>query len=184
MISWFIHVAANGIASFFFMSANYSVILYICNHIFFIHSFVDGHLCYFHVLAIVNSTFMNIRGTFTFLNYSFVCIYSQEWDCCLSFFEECPYHFPQWLCQFTFPQTVQDISLSTTTSIALVICKFFNDGHSSVKWYLIVVSICISLIISNLEYLFMSYCFILVFYESICLYTLWRHSICFLYNAV
>ena len=78
MISWFIHDAANGIASFFFMAANYSVIVYICNHIFFIHSFVDGHLCYFHVLAIVNSTVMSIRGTFTFLNYSFVCIYTQE----------------------------------------------------------------------------------------------------------
>ena len=78
MISCFIHVAANGIASFFFMAEKYSLILYICNHIFFIHSFVDGHLCYFCVLTIVNSTVMNIRGTFNFLNYSFVCIYTQE----------------------------------------------------------------------------------------------------------
>ena len=44
MISWFIHVAANGIASFFFMAEKYSLILYICNHIFFIYSSVDGHL--------------------------------------------------------------------------------------------------------------------------------------------
>ena len=29
-------------------------------HIFFIHSSVDGHLRYFHVLVIVNSAAMNI----------------------------------------------------------------------------------------------------------------------------
>ena len=30
-------------------------------HIFFIHSSVNGHLCFFHVLAIVSSAAMNIE---------------------------------------------------------------------------------------------------------------------------
>ena len=46
-----IHVAANGIITFFFM-ANFIVYRY---HIF-IHSSVDGHLGSCHVLPIVNST--------------------------------------------------------------------------------------------------------------------------------
>ena len=35
-------------------------------HIFFIHSSVDGHLGYFHVLSVVNSDAMNIGMSVTF----------------------------------------------------------------------------------------------------------------------
>ena len=50
-------------------------------HIFFILSFVDGHLGCFHVLAIVNSAAMNIGVHVSFLNYAFLWEYAQEWDC-------------------------------------------------------------------------------------------------------
>ena len=40
-------------------------------HIFFIHSFVDGYLGGFHVLAIVNSAAVNIRVHVSFFQFWF-----------------------------------------------------------------------------------------------------------------
>ena len=50
-------------------------------HIFFIHSSVYGHLGCFHVLAILNNAAMNIWGACVFLNYDFLRVYVQAWDC-------------------------------------------------------------------------------------------------------
>ena len=49
-------VAADGIISFFLMAEQHSIVY--MNHIFFIHSSVDGHVGYFHFLAVVNSAAM------------------------------------------------------------------------------------------------------------------------------
>ena len=49
--------------------------------IFFIHSSVDGHLGCFHVLGIVNSAAVTL-GCMYLLNYDFLWVYAQEWDCC------------------------------------------------------------------------------------------------------
>ena len=53
------HVAANGINSSFLMADYYSIVYRY--HIFLIHSFVDEHLGWFNVLAIVNSAVINIQ---------------------------------------------------------------------------------------------------------------------------
>ena len=50
------------------------------------HSSLGGHLGCFHVLATVNSAAMNTGAhvsfsMFIFLNYSFIWVYAQDWDC-------------------------------------------------------------------------------------------------------
>ena len=94
--------------SHLFMAKQYSTV-YIF-HVFFIHSSVNGHLTCIHVLAIVTSTAMNTRGARIFSNQSSLQIHTQDWDCWIiwqfyfQLFKEPPPCFPQWLCQFTFPE--------------------------------------------------------------------------------
>ena len=71
-------------------------------------------------------------------------------------FKELPYCFPQWLYQFTFPPTVNESVLFSTSSPMLVISYFFDNSHSNrgeLVTYCGLISI--FLIIIDVEHLFL-----------------------------
>ena len=59
-LSMFIHLVACICMPFLFMAEQYSIVC--IYHTLFIYSLVDGHCSFFHLLAIVNKSVMNIHA--------------------------------------------------------------------------------------------------------------------------
>ena len=104
---------------------------------------------------------MNIKVHMSLIFCFYLCLFlenTQEWNCqsigssIFNFDGELSYCFSQELHQFTFPPTELKSSLFSTSSLALVIVLIIAI-LTGVRWYFIVVLICVSLTITELSIL-------------------------------